>query len=365
MSAQIGGCRNAVVTAPLPSDNGEYRVIRQDSANLDAQEQEELERLDVTLFRIDRTLELPIGTQLKGQIEYGIGLGVIRPGQRLPTVRDLAERLCISPVTVGQVYAELKRGGVLRGRTGAGTFVADLLTGWPAPDARGSEIQSSIDALVTHARSLGLSTSEVLGLVSACMESGGLSVPSPSVMVVGNFIQTTIAYCQQMERLSEGKVRFLPTTITRLQTSPSERQRVNLCQLAVTFAHRRSEVARMLPGLGVAVITFIPSMETRMKLAQIDPGSRVVLVVINPEFAGSMKAGVEQFAPHITTPAVVIIDTPECEERMKSADVIVYATGADDLGLKFPAESVNFEYQHTPNPHDVNRLIAELTARQP
>ncbi|MBB2185912.1 GntR family transcriptional regulator [Gluconacetobacter liquefaciens] len=353
------------MTARLSAGNGEDRVIRQDSANLDARGQEKLERLDVTLFRIDRTLELPIGTQLKGQIEYGIGLGVIRPGQRLPPVRELAERLGISPVTVGQVYAELKRGGVLRGRTGAGTFVADLMAGWPTRGGRGSEIQSSIDALVTRARALGLSTSEVLGLVSARMEGGGLGVPPPSVMVVGNFMQTTIAYCRQMERLSEGKVRFLPTTVTQLQTNPSERQRVDLCQMAVTFAHRRAEVARMLPGLGVAVITFIPSMETRMKLAQIDPGSRVVLVVINPEFAGSMKAGVEQFAPHITEPAVVLIDAPECQDLMKNADVIVYATGADDLGLKFPDESVYFEYQHTPNPHDVSRLIAELTTRLP
>ncbi|WP_170230094.1 GntR family transcriptional regulator [Acetobacter nitrogenifigens] len=327
--------------------------------------QDKVERLSVTIFRIDRTLDLPIGTQLKGQIEYGIGLGVIRPGQRLPPVREVAEWLGISPVTVGQVYAELKRGGVLRGRTGAGTFVADLMAGWPARGVRSSEIQVAIDGLVTRARALGLSTSEVLGLVSARMEGGGLAGPPPTVMVVGNFMQTTLAYCRQMDRLSEGKVRFLATTITHLQTTPSERHRVDLCHMAITFAHRRAEVARMLPGLGVAVITFIPSMETRMKLAQIDPGSLVVLVVINPEFAGSMKAGVEQFAPHITKPAVVLIGTPECEERMKNADVIVYATGADDLGLKFPAEAVHFEYQHTPNPHDVDRLVAELTARQP
>lgn len=342
---------------------GEEALIRQDTANPDTAEQDASERLDVSLFRIDRTLDLPIGTQIKGQIEYGIGLGIIRPGQRLPPVRELAERLGISPVTVGQVYADLKRGGILRGRAGAGTFVADLMAGWSADGARRSEIQSAIDVLVGRARALGLTTSEVLGLVSARMEGSGLGTPPPSVMVVGNFMQTTIAYCRQMERLGEGQMRFLPTTITRLQTDPSERQRVDLCQMAVTFAHRRAEVAQLLPYLDVAVITFIPSMETRMKLAQIDPGSRVVLVVVNPEFAGPMKAGVQQFAPHIEEPAIVLIDASDCEDLMRNADVVVYATGADDLGLNLPADSIHFEYQHTPNPHDVRRLVADLTGR--
>ncbi|MEJ2666580.1 MAG: GntR family transcriptional regulator [Deinococcales bacterium] len=72
---------------------------------------------------IDRASNVPLGVQLKGQVEYAIACGDLAPGAKLPTVRSLAERLGVSPVTVSQVYHDLHMGGVVVARTGRGTFV--------------------------------------------------------------------------------------------------------------------------------------------------------------------------------------------------------------------------------------------------
>ena len=88
-------------------------------------------------LRIDRELPVPFGVQLRGLIEYGIACGELAPGSRLPSVRDLAASLGLAPMTVSQVYKELKASGLIEGRAGTGTFVGGYGSGRPAnaPDA--------------------------------------------------------------------------------------------------------------------------------------------------------------------------------------------------------------------------------------
>ena len=67
---------------------------------------------------VDRDLPVPLGVQLRGLIEYGIACGELLPGARLPSVRELADELKVAPMTVSQVYRELKVGGLIEARSG-------------------------------------------------------------------------------------------------------------------------------------------------------------------------------------------------------------------------------------------------------
>jgi GntR family transcriptional regulator len=73
---------------------------------------------------VNRSLPVPIGVQVKGQIEYGIASEVLRPGRRLPSVRELAAAEGVAHVTVSHVYRALKRDGLIVVRPGKGTYVA-------------------------------------------------------------------------------------------------------------------------------------------------------------------------------------------------------------------------------------------------
>ncbi len=66
----------------------------------------------------------PLYLQLKRWIEDAIGRGAIRPGEALPSERDLAQRVDVSRVTVRKAVQQLVRDGVLVQRHGSGTFVA-------------------------------------------------------------------------------------------------------------------------------------------------------------------------------------------------------------------------------------------------
>ncbi|MEI2422099.1 GntR family transcriptional regulator, partial [Arthrospira platensis SPKY2] len=73
-------------------------------------------------IRIDRDLPVPVPLQLQGQIEYGVTSGDFPPGSRLPSVRELAADLGVSPVTVSAVYRRLRSAGLIDGAPGRGTF---------------------------------------------------------------------------------------------------------------------------------------------------------------------------------------------------------------------------------------------------
>ena len=68
---------------------------------------------------------VPIFKQVMDQIRYYIASGVLKPGQQLPSVRDLAQNLHINPMTVSKAYSLLTMQGILETRKGLGVFVSE------------------------------------------------------------------------------------------------------------------------------------------------------------------------------------------------------------------------------------------------
>jgi len=77
-----------------------------------------------TLVSIDTRDRTPIYAQLDRGLRAAIVTGRLRPGDQLPTVRQLAVDLQVNANTVARVYAELERDGVLETRRGVGSFVS-------------------------------------------------------------------------------------------------------------------------------------------------------------------------------------------------------------------------------------------------
>ncbi len=74
-----------------------------------------------------------LSTAIVAQIEQLILRGVLRPGERLPPERDLAEKLGVSRPSLRDAIAQLQEDGLLEARAGAGVFVADVLGSAFAP----------------------------------------------------------------------------------------------------------------------------------------------------------------------------------------------------------------------------------------
>ncbi len=78
------------------------------------------------MIKVDSSSFIPIYEQVKGQIKRQVGLGILKPNQILPSIRDLASDLLINPNTVARAYRELEREGFINTRKGKGCYVSDL-----------------------------------------------------------------------------------------------------------------------------------------------------------------------------------------------------------------------------------------------
>ncbi len=113
-------------------------------------------------FRIDEKSGVPIWMQLRNRIVYLIASGEYQPGDKLPTVREMAVEFGVNFNTVSKVYQSLERDGYIETRRGKGSFAAQ-----PA-----REVESPVESLsyladefVAQCRKLGLSSAQIVELV--------------------------------------------------------------------------------------------------------------------------------------------------------------------------------------------------------
>jgi GntR family transcriptional regulator len=76
-------------------------------------------------FQLDLRSGVPVYRQLIDQVLGAIAAGSLSPGDRLPTVRQVAVDLAINPNTVVRAYKEMEIRGVLTTQQGTGTFISD------------------------------------------------------------------------------------------------------------------------------------------------------------------------------------------------------------------------------------------------
>ena len=76
-------------------------------------------------FRLHFDSGVPAYRQVMDQVRLFVAAGQWRPGDQLPSIRELARELAVNPGTIVKAYSELEHGGVIESRHGKGFFVAD------------------------------------------------------------------------------------------------------------------------------------------------------------------------------------------------------------------------------------------------
>ena len=107
---------------------------------------------------------VPIYLQIVNQVKYLVAAGRLSPGEELPPIRTLAERLLINPNTVARAYRELETAGVVEKRKTAGTYVSDQ--GSPLHRRQRMKILTErVDALLAESRQMDVDYDELVKLI--------------------------------------------------------------------------------------------------------------------------------------------------------------------------------------------------------
>jgi GntR family transcriptional regulator len=110
-------------------------------------------------FYLDPSSGVATYLQLVQQVHRALQLGLLEPGDRLPTAQQVVASLAINPNTVLKAYRDLEREGLVRARPGLGTFVVGRL---PRTDpAAQTRFRKSIGTWLRSAREAGLTPDEI------------------------------------------------------------------------------------------------------------------------------------------------------------------------------------------------------------
>jgi GntR family transcriptional regulator len=107
---------------------------------------------------------MPIYLQIVQQVKYLVAAGRLSPGEELPPIRALAERLVINPNTVARAYRELERAGVVSKRSTTGTFVAPG-GGGPNHQECLQALATRVDGLLAEAAQMGVELDDLCALL--------------------------------------------------------------------------------------------------------------------------------------------------------------------------------------------------------
>ena len=125
------------------------------------------------LVSIDPRDKTPLYTQLERGLRAAMATSRLKPGDQLPTVRQLAVALRINANTVARVYADLERSGAIETRRGVGSFVAANPGQARSRGEHDKRLRAFVTRVLADGATNGFSAEEIIDALSA-HQSGGV-----------------------------------------------------------------------------------------------------------------------------------------------------------------------------------------------
>jgi DNA-binding transcriptional regulator YhcF (GntR family) len=122
----------------------------------------------VMLLNFDFSSNIPLYIQLRNQVVIGIAEGKLLPGDRLPTIRTLADESGINMMTVSKAYQLLKQEGYITTDRRSGAVISPRQTEPSIP----KEVIEALRLHISELRLAGMNQKDVLNLCRKLYEEG-------------------------------------------------------------------------------------------------------------------------------------------------------------------------------------------------
>lgn len=274
-------------------------------------------------FTLDHDSAIPVKVQLKAQVVYQVAAGLVRPGDQLPPLRDLAAGLSIHLNTVVRAFDELEAEGYLVSQHGRGVFVADE----PPALRHGAALRSLMAGVLQSAREWGMAP-EAMAL--AALAHGSLARPPGAaphrLLLVGGSRPW-------LSRLQGELEAALPVAVVpALADEVEERTRVADFRVVACSLFHQAEVHRFLPRARTVVLATHAEQEALAALGHLEPGTPVGVAARDWVEAARIRRSLDLAG--LGTPGITMAagESPGALERdLGACQTVLAAAGAASL----------------------------------
>lgn len=117
------------------------------------------------VFFLDQKSGVPAYLQVVQQVKYAARMGMLQPGDQLPTVKEVAELLAINPNTVLKAYRELDLQGLVETKRGLGTYLTQHVAILQLSDH--VELRAALERWIQQAHLAGLNEEDITALFNS------------------------------------------------------------------------------------------------------------------------------------------------------------------------------------------------------
>jgi DNA-binding transcriptional regulator YhcF (GntR family) len=285
--------------------------------------------LDVNIA-VSRSLGIPIATQIRDQIVAAISVGDLRPGDRLPTIRQLAAFLDINRNTVAQVYRLLEAEGYVITRAGGGTTVAEGSATTAAASA--GTLREIVRQAQRRAESAGFTAREFADL-AYYQAAQPTPVSPPRILAIDE-------YQGELAHLKGALDRALPdSTVDAIlladlrELEPAERtERLSGFDFAVVAFYSLEQAQPLLAEADLPVLAagIGPSLSSLGRIAEHADRSHIAIVCTDPDGPARMEASLRGAGIAFGhAPVHAHVGQDDLAAALDASDVIVASEGAE------------------------------------
>jgi DNA-binding transcriptional regulator YhcF (GntR family) len=222
-------------------------------------------------LKVNSKSHVPVHVQLKEQIKHLILSGDFGPGDRLPSIRELAGYLRINRNTVARVFSELEREGYVESRRGSGAYVLE-----PPADEAEIRRQELLERVMELAAGQGVPAEELGYALLARAGVSAVAEKVPVLFVECNEPELASFSAELEERLP---VQVEGVLVDELEEKVSSLEEIPW-RLAVTTFYHVGEVERVMEPRGVETVALlsVATLEGLRRLAELPEGTRVGVV---------------------------------------------------------------------------------------
>lgn len=278
---------------------------------------------------ISRSLRVPLATQIRDQVVAAISVGDLEVGDRLPTIRELANFLGINRNTVAQAYRDLEREGYVVTRSGAGTTVVAS----PATDSllRGGQLRELVRDALAKAESAGFSAQAFVE--TAYYEASSWQSSSvASILVVDEYRGELGFLCEEISHAVPAVVEGLVLSEVEQRLRDGQPGELDRFDFVVAPFYCTDRATALLEETGLAVLTVGvgPSIPTMLRIAHAAEGKKVAIVCTEDSGPEQMRQALEGAGITFARLDGYGLHDSRLPEVVSSYDLVVASQGSAD-----------------------------------
>lgn len=245
-------------------------------------------------IELNKQSGVPLYLQVKKQIMDMIREGTLKVGYKMPTERELSERLKVSRNTVSVAYKELEQDGVLKSYQGKGTFVAEEARPWKAQGIK-DKIMKFVDLGLEEALEIGMDADEFLEVVTQRVEEKKEHMSKMTAVYVECNIEQARMFSQQLSKSTN--MNIIPLTVPDLtKMDKNTKETIEKSQVIIATFNHVNEVKELTRDFGREIlgIAINPDLGTIVRIARYPDGVKFGFICISDEFKFKIRGALEE-----------------------------------------------------------------------